>query len=254
MGPYEAFASVYDKFMDDVPYDKWCEYIKKIFKRYDKPTASGLVADLGCGTGNMTLRLSKEGFEMIGIDISEQMLAVARQKAEKEKQNILFLNQDMTEFELYGTVDAIVSVCDCINYITEGEELEKVFALVQNYLEPNGLFVFDINTVYKFRHILADNSFCRTEEDEAFTWENYFDEASGINEYLTNFFIKNSDGTYSRYEEAHYEKAYETDEIKVMLERAGLTCLACFEELTFTEPSNDAQRVFFVARKTVSRS
>lgn len=142
-----------------------------------------LIAELGCGTGNITGRLAKEGYDMIGIDISEEMLSVARQKAVDEgDKNILYLLQDMTEFELYGTVDVILCLCDSINYITEYEDIVKVFKLVNNYLEPGGLFIFDINTEYKFKNILGENTFADSEENAAYIWQNYYDE----NERITN--------------------------------------------------------------------
>ena len=246
---YEGFAQVYDEFMIDVPYDKWCEYIIEIFKKHNLKINTNLIAELGCGTGNMTERPAKKGFEMIGIDLSESMLAKAIEKAIESELDILYLNQDMAEFELYGTVDAIISICDSINYITEKAELLKVFKLVNNYLEPNGLFVFDINTIYKFENVLGCNSFCQTTENSAYTWENYYDEEERINEFYTNFFIENEDGLYERFEEFHYEKGYEINEIVELLEKAGLKFEACYEELSFDLPKGNSQRVFFVARE-----
>ncbi|MGN1317547.1 MAG: class I SAM-dependent DNA methyltransferase, partial [Lachnospirales bacterium] len=157
MSCYENFAKVYDLYMENTPYDEWTEYVMEIFKKHNLPNTTGIIAELGCGTGNMTTRLQKKGFDMIGIDMSEQMLTKAKEKSDS---NILYLEQDMTEFELYGTVDAIVSFCDSINYITDEEDLLQVFKLVNNYLDIKGLFVFDINTIYKFKEILGDNCFC----------------------------------------------------------------------------------------------
>ena len=130
---YESFAQVYDEFMEDTPYDQWLEYIKEIFKRHGLINNTNIVAELGCGTGNMTTRLAENGFDMIGIDISEEMLAKAIEKTQEKNLDILYLNQDMREFELYGTVDAIVAVCDSINYVTETEDLLEVFKLCLLY-------------------------------------------------------------------------------------------------------------------------
>ncbi len=178
------------------------------------------------------------------------MLAKAKEKSTKE--NILYLQQDMREFELYGTVDCILSICDSINYILEEEELLQVFKLVNNYLEPKGLFIFDINTTYKFKNILASNSFSETTEDSAYTLENYFDEDESINEFYTNFFIKDeSTNLYHRFEEIHYEKAYEIEKIKELLEKAGLKFLAVYDEITFNEPKENSERVFFVAQEII---
>lgn len=247
MSCYESFAQVYDLYMENTPYDEWTEYVMEIFNRHKLPDTTGIIAELGCGTGNMTTRLAEKGFDMIGIDMSEQMLIKAREKSDE---SILYLEQDMTEFELYGTVDAIVSFCDSINYITDEDELFQVFKLVNNYLDINGLFVFDINTIYKFKEILGDNSYCETTENSAYTWENYYDENININEYYTNFFIKedNSD-CYRRFEEYHYERGYTVEKIKELIKKAGMEFVACYDELTFREPHSESQRVFFVARE-----
>ena len=176
------------------------------------------------------------------------MLAKAREKSAKENVNILYLEQDMREFELYGTVDCIVSMCDSINYILEEDELLQVFKWVNNYLEPKGLFIFDINTIYKFENILGYNSFSQTTENSAYTLENYFDNEEMINEFYTNFFIEDEEtGLYHRFEEIHYEKAYTIEKIKELIEKSGLTLLGVYDELTFNEPKEDSQRVFFVA-------
>ncbi len=246
---YETFALVYDRFMEDTPYDGWTEYIKEIFKKHGLANNTNIIADLGCGTGSMTQRLAENGFDMIGIDNSEEMLAIAQEKASKKGLDILYLNQDMREFELYGTVDAVISTCDSLNYITEPEELCEVFRLVNNYLEPGGLFVFDMNTIHKLRDVIGSGSFCETDDNSAYTCENYYDEKLDINEFYTNFFIQNADGLYERHEELHYEKGYDTDVIIDLLEKAGLKFEAVYEELTFHKPTERSTRVFFVARE-----
>ena len=250
MAIYESFSRVYDKYMSEVPYEEWCEYLEEIFQKHHKPTETGLICDLGCGTGNMTLPLAKKGYDMIGVDISADMLSVAGGKAKEEGLDILFINSDMTNFELYGTVDAAISMCDCVNYLLEEEELEEMFATVNNYLHPKGLFVFDINTEYKFKNILSDNTFCQTDEDSACTWENYYDEESRINEYYTNFFLRDEEtGLYIRKEEIHTERAYTIEEIRQCAEKAGLEYIAAYDELTFSPPKEDSTRIFFVMRE-----
>jgi len=250
LGRYENFSELYDVYMKDVPYDKWIEYIKKIWKKYNHNPK--LIAELGCGTGNITQRLAKDKYNMIGIDISEQMLSKAKEKALKENTDILYLNQDMREFELYGTVDCILCLCDSINYITEEKDLLKVFKLVNNYLEPKGLFIFDMNTIYKFKNILGENSFSETNDFSAYTWENYFDENENINEYYTNFFILNKkSGEYKRYEEYHYEKGYTIETIKNIIELSGLKFVDVYDELTFNKPNEKSQRIYFVAQEII---
>lgn len=248
MDAYRNFAQVYDLFMEDTPYEQWVEYLKKIWESYNfKPK---LILDLGCGTGTITRILAKEGYDMIGIDLSEDMLAVAREKASEEEQNILYLLQDMTEFELYGTVDCIISLFDSINYITQKEDLLEVFKLANNYLDPGGLFIFDINTEYKFQNILASNTFAQTSEEAAYIWENFYDEEEKMNEYYMNFFIKQHNGkNYERFEEFHYEKAYSIEEMILLLDKAGLKFIAVFDAFTFEEPKMDSQRLYFIAQE-----
>ncbi|NMB42805.1 MAG: class I SAM-dependent methyltransferase, partial [Clostridiales bacterium] len=161
MESYTGFAQVYDTFMDNVPYDEWVEYLHNLLIEYG--VKDGLVLELGCGTGNVTRRLRNLGYDMIGLDSSTQMLEIAREKEMLDEGNtknpILYINQDMRDFELYGTVAAVVSICDSINYITEREDLLETFKLVNNYLDPNGMFIFDLNTSYKYKNILSDNVF-----------------------------------------------------------------------------------------------
>jgi SAM-dependent methyltransferase len=249
MADYEGFAEVYDVFMQDTPYDEWTDYIERLWEHFSfKPK---LVCDLACGTGSITTRLAERGYDMIGIDLSDSMLTKAR---EKSPESILYLNQDMREFELFGTVDSIVCLCDSINYITVDEDLLTVFELVNNYLDPGGLFIFDINTIHKFKDILADNCFCETTESSAYTWENYYDEDERINEFYTNFFVEDEEsGLYNRFEEYHYERGYEIKEITALLERAGLKLLGVFDELTLTPPTNDSERIYFVAQEITKK-
>ncbi len=250
MSSYESFAKVYDTFMSNIPYDKWVDYIERIWKKFGlKPK---LVLDLACGTGNISFRFAQKGYEMIGIDLSSDMLEAATEKnalLPPEAKSVLYLEQDMCEFELYGTVDCVLCLCDSINYITDENELLTVFKLVNNYLEPRGLFIFDINTIYKFKNVLADNSYSQTTEDAAYTWENYYDEDECINEFYTNFFIKNTDDAYDRYEECHYERGYTIEKISELLEKAGLITEGIFNDNTFDEPDTKSERVYFVARE-----
>jgi SAM-dependent methyltransferase len=253
MEAYRNFAQVYDLFMEDTPYDEWVEYLKSLWERYNhKPK---LIADLGCGTGTITRILAKDGYDMIGIDLSEDMLAVAREKASEREQDILYLLQDMREFELYGTVDCIISLFDSINYITEKDDLFEVFKLVNNYLEPGGLFIFDVNTEYKFENILSSNTFAQTSEEAAYIWENFYDKEEKINEYYMNFFIKQHNGqAYERFEEFHYEKAYSIQEITFLLEKSGLKLLDVFDAFTFAKPKKDSQRLYFVAQEVKKKA
>lgn len=241
---YNKFAYLYDELINDVDYGQWAEYYFKIFRRYGLSPTLGL--DLGCGTGNMTLELSARGIDMTGVDASEDMLSVARRKSDNE--DILFLNQDMTSFELYGTVDFAVSSLDCINYITDKRELVKVFRLVNNYLNPGGLFIFDINTQHKLENVLGNNIFI-LENDKCFcSWQNEYDRRRKICDFYLTFFCKKGEG-YSRFDEVHSERAYSIEEITLLLEKAGMKLLRVYDNLSFDSPESKSERVFFVAQE-----
>lgn len=250
MEQYTGFAQVYDMFMDNVPYDEWTKNVLKLLKRNGVDAATHpLVAELGCGTGSMTRRLKNAGCDMIGIDLSEEMLDIARQKETPGDDSILYLQQDMREFELYGTVSAVVSLCDSINYITEESDLLTVFMLVRNYLDPGGVFVFDVNTPYYYRNTLGDNTICENREEGSFIWENWFDADSGINEFDITIYRRLEDGTYQRCEETHYQRAYSLGTLKKLLKKAGLELRGIYEAEGLKEPERCSERVYFVAVK-----
>ena len=247
MEAYTSFASVYDTFMDNVPYGEWGTYIHSLLCRYG--VKDGLVLDLGCGTGTMTEILAGYGYDMIGVDNSGDMLELAMEKRLASGHDILYLLQDMREFELYGTVRAVVSVCDSLNYITEEEDLLQVFRLVNNYLDPGGIFLFDLNTVYKYRELLGENVFAENREESSFIWENWYEEETQINEYDLTLFIRTDEGLYEKYEETHYQRAYPVDTVRRLLAQAGLKLEAVYDAFTEEEPDEKSERVCFVARE-----
>ena len=252
MKEYTGFASVYDELMDNVPYEEWCEYIRSILSSYG--INDGLVLDLGCGSGKLTEMLAGKGYDMIGVDNSEDMLMMAMEKKYESGHDILYLLQDMRDFELYGTVRAIVSACDCINYITEPDDLLHVFKLVKNYLDDDGVFIFDINTEYKYSEILSDNTFAENREECSFIWENYYDSSEKINEYDLTIFVKaESDDfaegeLYERFEETHYQRAYLIDEIKDLLKKAGLEVVDIYDAYSKNAPNEHSERVSVIAK------
>lgn len=227
MDAYTSFAQVYDLFMDNVPYEKWAGQIRNILEKEN--IRDGLILDLGCGTGKLTRLLAEAGYDMIGVDNAEDMLMIAREET-AEQSGILYLLQDMRDFELYGTVRAVVSVCDCMNYILQEEEVLQVFRLVNNYLDPGGLFFFDMNTRYKYEELLAENTFCENREEGSFIWENYYDPESGENEYDLTLFIRQEEGLYEKYEETHVQRAYDLETVKALLEQAGMIFVAAMDE------------------------
>ena len=246
---YGSFAAVYDTFMDNVPYEDWSDRIRTILRQYG--ITGGLALDLGCGTGKMTELLAEAGFDMIGVDNSEDMLELAMEKRLVSGHDILYLLQDMQEFELYGTVGAIVSVCDSINYITDEEELLEVFRLANNYLDPHGIFLFDFNTEYKYREILGDNTFAEEREECSFIWENYYDPEEEINEYELTLFVREEEDPelYRRYQETHFQKAYTLERIKRLLERAGMTFMRAWDGYADEVPTYTSQRILVAARE-----
>ncbi len=248
---YGSFAQVYDTFMDNIDYPQWEKYLKGLL--CDFGVGDGLVLELGCGTGSMTELLAADGYDMIGVDNSEDMLEIAQEKKSASGSDILYLLQDMREFELYGTVRAVVSVCDSMNYILEEEELLEVFRLVNNYLDPGGVFIFDMNTRCKYEQI-GDETIAENREEASFIWDNYFDADSSINEYELAIFIPEGDGgLYRKYEEVHYQRAYETETVRHLLEKAGLSVEAVYDAFTQDAPNPESERVYFVAREQMKQ-
>ena len=276
MKEYTGFAYSYDMFMDNVPYDEWAEYLHGLL--IESGVKDGIVCELGCGTGKMTRKLRDFGYDMIGIDLSQEMLQIAIEqesvptgekksdntagkrgrKKEKESGNesgeILYLNQDMREFELYGSVAAVVSVCDSMNYISEKEDLLQVFKLVNNYLDPGGVFIFDMNTPYYYRKILGEQTICDNRDEGCLIWENYYDAKTKINEFDITIYIRRNSykkigNSYERFEETHYQRAYSISEVKGLLKKAGLTDIKAYEVLTKDEPGKCTERVYFAAHK-----
>ena len=248
MEAYTSFAAVYDTFMDNIPYEEWGVYLKSLLKEYD--VKNGLVLDLGCGTGTMTEILAEDGYDMIGIDNSEDMLEMAMEKKVESGHDILYLLQDMREFELYGTVNAVVSICDSVNYITEEEELVEVFRLVNNYLDPKGIFIFDFNTEYKYREILGDCTIAENREECSFIWDNYYYEEEKINEYELSLFIQEEDSElYRKYEETHFQKAYTYETMRRLIEESGLEFVTAYDAFTHVKPTEKSERIYMIARE-----
>ena len=248
MEAYTSFAAVYDTFMDNIPYEEWEKYLKSLL--YEYGVREGLVLELGCGTGNMTEILAQSGYDMIGVDNAEEMLEIAIEKRMKSGLDILYLQQDMREFELYGTVKAIVSVCDSVNYILEEEELEEVFRLVNNYLDPGGVFIFDFNTVYKYREILGDQTIAENREECSFIWDNYYYEEERINEYELSLFIREGDSElYRKYQETHFQKAYDLETMKRLITQSGLEYITAYDAFTKEAPTRVRERIYVIARE-----
>ncbi len=246
MDAYTSFASVYDLFMDNVPYEEWCAFLCKILAQHG--ITDGPVLDLGCGTGKMTRLMSEQGYDMTGIDNAAEMLQIAAM--ELGEVPILYLLQDMQDLELDGCVRAVYSVCDCVNYVLDEEELQQAFSRVHEYLEEDGVFIFDVNTSYKYTKLLAENTFAESRDEGSFIWDNYYDEEERINEYDLTLFIPEGDELYRRYTETHYQRNYETETLLKLLKNAGFTDICVYDDYTDAPLCEMSERAVFVAKKS----
>lgn len=241
---YTQFADIYDTLMKDLDYESWADFYEKIFEKYG--VSPGLVLDLGCGTGTLTSIMSRRGYDMTGVDSSCAMLGKA---AEKNDGKTLYLNQSMTDFELYGTMGAIVSSLDCINYITDEDDLLTVFKLVKNYLDYDGVFIFDINSEFKLKNILGGNCYTYDEGGIFYTWESFYDNESRLCDFELKFFIEENDGRYFRFDEYQTERAWGLAELSALMKKAGLSDIEFFADRKLSAPAEDEQRIFVTARK-----
>lgn len=288
MEAYTGFAQVYDTFMDDTPYEEWCAYLVELLEKYRESGAAAsaernddcvinenlqqehndnagtkenlrqeqnTILDLGCGTGTLTELLARRGYDMIGIDNAADMLEIALDKRTASGLDILYLQQDMRDFELYGTVGAVVSVCDSINYLLEEEDVVQTFRLVNNYLYPGGLFIFDFNTVYKYQEVIGDVTIAENREACSFIWDNYYHEAEEVNEYDLTIFVR-EDGqtdTYRRFQETHYQRGYRLEQMKEYLGQAGLAFVEAVDADTHGAVTGTSERIYVVARECGKR-
>ena len=247
MGAYESFARVYDLFMDNVPYEEWGSYLTGLLREYG--ICSGTVAELGCGTGKMTRLLAAAGYDMIGVDNSEDMLEIAMDKRSRSGLDILYLLQDMREFELYGTVRAVVSICDSMNYLPCEEDFLQTLKLVNNYLDPEGVFIFDLNTPYKYRELIGDATIAENREDASFIWENTWYEKEQVNEYDLTIFARTNGEYYQKFFETHYQKAYELETVKELIQKSGMEFVAAYDAFTREPVRANSERIYIIARE-----
>ncbi len=239
---YKSIANFYDQIVADINYSKYADYIEKIIKKNTSNTS--MIADLGCGTGNLTILLKNKGYDLTGIDISSEML----EKCYKKDKDILWVNQDMTDFDLFGTYDVFVSFLDSINHITDKRKLKKTFKLVYTYLNKGGLFIFDINTIYKFENIYKNIVYYMVEKQLAYIWENHYNRKNKICDMDMTFFEK-SGKTYKRYDDYHRERGNEISEIKEIARNLKFKIIGVYKEFTFNQLSKTDERAFFVLKK-----
>lgn len=248
MEAYTGFAYVYDEYMDNIPYDEWEEYLVELLKEngIDKDNT---VIDLGCGTGTVTRMLDKEGYNCIGIDLSEDMLSIASDKTYDSGQQIIYSCQDMRDFEVPYETDAFISIGDSMNYITANDDLRDVFKCVKKGLKQGGVFIFDLKTIHFFKDILADNTYAENREDSAFIWDNYYDEESSNNEYELAVFVRNEDGTFDRFEEEHYQHGFTLEEVADAVKKAGLKIRNVYDAFSHNAPDDNSERLYYIIEK-----
>lgn len=245
---YKKMSTIYDRLMlEDVDYTKWTNYVESIFKKYK--VEGKRVLDLGCGTGNITIPLSEKGYELTGVDLSEEMLSIADSKAFELNKNIKWISGDMVEIQYPSKYDAIIACCDSVNYIVDDKDLLQMFKNAYKGLNIGGVFTFDIHSYYKINELYKDEIFTYTSDEISYIWENNYDEATEIIEYYLNFFIKNThDQSYTRAEELHYQRAYKSESIVDMLVEAGFTIVDCFNFNTFDPPNAEDERLQFCCK------
>lgn len=250
MTSYVSFAQFYDCLMEDANYKERCDYILELMKRHNHDM--GITLDLACGTGSLTRELCRNGVDVYGIDASAEMLSEAMQKSAEEGLDILYLRQRMQKLDLYGTINTCICTLDSINHLTNIDDVRKTFDRIGLFMDTDGLFVFDVNTVYKHKHILADNTFIIENDRVYCVWQNTLEDNNVVNINLD--FFEEENGVYYRSGENFSERAYSDDQLREMLLSAGFEVEAVYGDFSFDKPSDTEQRAIYVARMKKSRN
>lgn len=243
---YQRFAYLYDELMEDAPYSEWLSFVKTSMSKYLKNGTRFL--DVGCGTGSMTILLAKEGFDVTGVDLSSDMLMVAKEKAETEKVSISLFQQDMRELEGLGSFDYVTILCDSLNYILTEEDVKRTFLSARNHLTAGGLLLFDVHSIHKINEIFIGQTFGSNEERLSYIWQCYEGELENSVEHDLSFFIQN--GTkYDRYDELHTQRTFSVDDYTQWLIECGYDLLNVSADFLPEDPSDESERILFVAKK-----
>ncbi len=242
---YDNIANIYDLLIKDVDYVSYARFFHQIIRKYSKKPVD-IVLDLGCGTGNLTTKMRDLGYSMIGADPSLEMLNIAMQKDSK---NIQYINQAMEDLDLFGTITATISLLDCVNHVLDPKILLKGFKRVSLFSEPDSLFIFDVNSEYKFENVYGDKLYYDLSSDLAHVWENYYDRKSKICEMNISYFIEVEDGIYKRLDTQNKERAYSDQEIKDLAKKAGFEYVDTLGDCLMEAPKEDATRIFYIFRK-----
>lgn len=246
--PYSILAECYDEMMEAVDYAAWADFYEAQFAKYGN-RRPGIVLDLGCGTGKLTNILAGRGYDMIGVDLSAEMLSRASQAAEAQELHVLYLEQDMRAFDLFGTVGAVVCSLDGINYLTRRDDVLLCFTRVHTFLDDGGLFIFDVNTPWKFEHIFGNESYILENETTYLGWQNEYNRNTGLCRFYLTFFMEADDGLWARYEEVQSERAYSDRTLRNLLEKAGFEILDIVSDLNGTPAALTDERHYFICKK-----
>ncbi len=248
---YETLAAYYDRIMAETDYDLWSEFYRACFMKYDVPVRR--ILDLACGTGSITVPLARKGYEMTGIDLSSEMLALAQEKADAAHVRIRFSEQNIALFDAGRGYDAVICSFDGYNYLTKSADVVSSFARVYETLNDGGMFIFDVSTPYKYENVLADNAYVYEYDDLFLSWQNYFNKKTGLCDFYLTFFIE--DGTaWRRMDEYQRQRRYPLPKLKKMAEQAGFTVLETVSELDFSPMEKTSERAFFILQKKTTEN
>lgn len=245
-GQYSSLSLFYDAFMQDVDYGAWCDFYEECFRKFSTVNVERIV-DIGCGTGSITVPMAARGYKMTGLDLSEEMLALAAKKAEDAGADIRFLGADMRSFNLGFRADAAICSFDCVNYLLKTDDVEAALFRAHENIEKGGVFIFDVATPYKYKNVLADNAFVYENDDVFMTWENYFNEKTNICDFYLTFFVRDGK-VYRREDEEQRQRCYALRTIRKVAQNAGFSILCECADVDFSPLQEDSERCFFVCK------
>lgn len=244
---YGKFAYLYDELMTDAPYEQWVSFVLDIIKKTGNHHRQ--ILDVGCGTGNIAIPLSKHGLQVTAVDLSEEMLFVAKEKSDAAGVNVQFFQQDMRELEGLGEFDVVISLCDCINYLNNEQEINSTFQRISHHLKKNGLFIFDVHSIHKVEEIFAGHTFAHNGEKISYIWECFAGEEEFSVDHDLSFFVENDEGLYERYDEFHKQRTYTIETYEKALKNSGFEVISITGDFSLETLEKNAERWFFVTKK-----
>ncbi|QOY36214.1 class I SAM-dependent DNA methyltransferase [Anaerobacillus isosaccharinicus] len=244
---YGKFAYLYDELMTDAPYEQWVSFVLDIMKNTGNYHRQ--ILDVGCGTGNIAIPLSKHGLQVTAVDLSEEMLFVAKEKSDAAKAEVQFFQQDMRELEGLGEFDVVISLCDCINYLNNEQEINVTFQRISHHLKKNGLFIFDVHSIHKVEAIFTGHTFAHNGQEISYIWECFAGEEEYSVDHDLSFFVENEEGMYERYDEFHKQRTYTIETYEKALKNSGFEVISITGDFSLETLEENAERWFFVTKK-----